>query len=76
VQRRIEQIIRRLGQPEVPLSAEELQTLRAVEVLESAGTPEARRQSEALAKGAPESRLTQEAKASLERLTKQAVSGR
>ncbi len=46
-------------------------SLRTVEVLEIAGTPEARQVLEQLAKGAPEARLTQEAKASLERLAKQ-----
>jgi WD40 repeat protein len=42
--------------------------LRAVEVLERIGTPAAREVLETLAKGAPEARLTQEAKASLQRL--------
>jgi hypothetical protein len=70
VQRRIEQIIKHLEQPETLPSAEQLQALRAVEVLEMTGTPEARRLLEALAKGAPETRLTQEAMASLDRLIK------
>jgi hypothetical protein len=39
--------------------------------LESVDTPEARVHLEALANGAPESRLTHEAKASLARLTRQ-----
>jgi hypothetical protein len=42
--------------------------LRAVEVLERIGNAEARRVLEALAKGAPEARLTREARTSLERL--------
>jgi WD40 repeat protein len=47
-----------------------LRVLRAVEVLEHTGTAEARRLLEALAAGAAEARLTQEAQASLERLGK------
>jgi WD40 repeat protein len=49
-------------------TAEELQALRAVETLELIGTKEARRLLERVARGAPEVRLTQEAKASLARL--------
>jgi WD40 repeat protein len=48
--------------------SESLAQLRAIEVLEYAGSNEARRGLEVMAKGAPESRLTQEAKESLERL--------
>jgi WD40 repeat protein len=43
---------------------------RALQVLEQIGTPEARKVLEAVAKGDPENRLTQEARASLERLPK------
>jgi hypothetical protein len=67
LRQRIQQLLEQL---ETAPSAERLQALRAVEVLEIVGTPEARRLLEALASGAPEARLTQEAKASLERLTK------
>jgi hypothetical protein len=42
--------------------------LRAVAVLEDLGTPAARELLEGLAAGAPEARLTREAKASLRRL--------
>ena len=50
-----------------------LRALRAIEMLEDIGTLEARRVLERLAKGAPEARLTQEAKASLERLALQPI---
>jgi hypothetical protein len=49
-------------------SPEKLRSLRAVEVLEKIETPEACGVIKGLATGAPEARLTQEAKASLERL--------
>jgi hypothetical protein len=47
---------------------EKLRQLRALEVLEQIGTPEARKLLQTLTKGAPESRLTREAKAALQRL--------
>jgi sugar lactone lactonase YvrE len=47
-----------------------LQAYRAIAVLEHIGTPEARRVLRTVAAGAPEARLTQEARASLERLTR------
>ena len=52
------------------LSPEQLQVLRAIEVLEHIASDEARQVLAGLASGAPEARLTQEAKASLERLAK------
>jgi WD40 repeat protein len=50
-----------------------LRTLRAIEVLEHIGTPEAKQVLETLATGAEHARLTREAKASLERLKKRVV---
>jgi hypothetical protein len=52
------------------LNIHDLQKLRAVEVLEYIGIPEACQLLEELAKGAPTARITQEAKASMERLAK------
>jgi hypothetical protein len=49
---------------------EDLRHIRAVEVLEGLGTPEARNLLEELAKGAADATLTREAKASLRRLGK------
>jgi RNA polymerase sigma factor (sigma-70 family) len=64
LRRRLEQLRGRLAVP----SGDPLRALRAVEVLEHIGSPEARQLLEKLASGAPEARLTREAKASLERL--------
>jgi WD40 repeat protein len=50
------------------LSDEELQLLRAVEVLEHTGAPGVRQVLKMLTTGAPEARLTREARASLDRL--------
>jgi WD40 repeat protein len=64
-------VTRLLAQVEIPISAPELlRVLRAIEVLEHLGTPEARELLEALAGGAAEARPTWEAKASLKRLAK------
>jgi hypothetical protein len=52
---------------------EELRRVRAVEVLELIGTPEARRLLEELAGGEPAARLTREASSSLRRLTHRGV---
>ncbi len=51
-----------------------LRSLRVMAVLEDIGIPEARRLLEELAKGTPESRLTREAKATLQRLQRRAAS--
>jgi hypothetical protein len=55
------------------LSEESLQALRAIELLERIGTPEARQVLEHLAKGLEGARLTEEAQASLERLARGSV---
>jgi RNA polymerase sigma factor (sigma-70 family) len=64
--RRLEQLQGRL---EVP-TGELLRGLRAIEILERIATQEARQVLHKLADGAPEARLTREAKATLERLEK------
>jgi hypothetical protein len=67
VRRRIELL---LEKQELLKSPARLQALRAIEVLETIGTPEAMRVLQKLADGAPESQQTREAKASLQRLAK------
>jgi WD40 repeat protein len=67
--RRIERLLVKLETP--LLSGAQLQAVRVTTLLERIGTSEARRLLEDLAKGAPEARLTREAKASLERLSNQ-----
>jgi WD40 repeat protein len=64
--RRAEEVLRELDWPVT--SPERLQAGRALQVLEQIGTAEARQVLEALAKGWPEARLTQDAKAALRRL--------
>jgi hypothetical protein len=68
--RRIDQILTGRGAVTDP---ELLRAIRGVEVLERIGTPEARRLLQALAGGAPDARLTREARASLVRLTRRPV---
>jgi WD40 repeat protein len=70
VRRRMEGLLERLERS-VP-AADLLRELRALAVLERAGTAEARALLAELARGNPGARLTREAKASLERLTKAA----
>jgi hypothetical protein len=65
---RIERVLGKLNAA-LP-SGEELRALRAVEALEAMGTAEAMGVLAPLAKGSPGARLTEEAKASLERLAK------
>jgi HEAT repeat protein len=68
--RRIEQLLSAIPMLQPP---EQLRGLRAIEVLEHIGTPEAQDVLTTLGKGAPEARVTREAKASLERLAKRAA---
>jgi WD40 repeat protein len=66
--RRLESLLHKLRKES--LAPVRLRELRALEVLEQVGGPGARQNLEALAGGMPEARLTQEAKAALERLGK------
>jgi hypothetical protein len=72
VRRRLNELLRKLSPP--VLSPEHLRTIRAVAVLEDTNTPQARELLRALSESAPAARLTQEAKASLERLAKRPAS--
>jgi hypothetical protein len=63
VRRRADQLLRLLDKEFNPLRRS-----RCLEVLEHAGTPEARRLLAALARGAPHAALTTEARAALDRL--------
>jgi WD40 repeat protein len=66
VRRRLDRLLERLQGP--VRSPEELRGLRAIEVLERIGTPDARQVLKVLAGGAPGARPTREAKRSLQRL--------
>jgi WD40 repeat protein len=61
------------GLDRVELPPYELRDVRAIGVLEQAGTPEARRILTNLAGGTPKARLTREAKAAIERLAQRSV---
>ena len=74
VRKRVQGILDHLRGPVT--QPELLQALRGVAVLEDIGTSEARRLLQELAKGAPEARLTREAKAALRRLDFRGPSGR
>jgi WD40 repeat protein len=67
LRRRAEALLEQLDPVKMPSY---IRALRAVEILERLGTSDARKVLENLATGAPEVRLTKEAKASLERLAK------
>jgi hypothetical protein len=66
--RRLERLVTDLSAPVT--SPERLRALRAVEALEKSGASEARQLLAKLAGGTPEARLTREARAALERLSK------
>src|SRR5207237_2900191 len=72
--RRLQALIEKHDQRRRNPSTDRLRALRAIELLELAGTPEARQLLEKLARGAQGARLTQEAKAALERLGKRSAS--
>jgi hypothetical protein len=72
LRRRVEQLLRDAE----AMSHEQLRLLRAVELLEQVGSPEARQVLRALASGAPEVRRTREAKAALNRLARRPVPAR
>ena len=71
VRQRIEQLLSKIEQEQLP--PESIRAVRAVEVLEYIGSPEAKAVLETLAGGAEGARLTKEAKASLARLNRQEV---
>jgi hypothetical protein len=64
---RVERVLEKLATGQAP-PPDVLQALRAVEVLEQAGGPEAREVLQTLSQGAAGAKLTKQAKASLERL--------
>jgi hypothetical protein len=66
--RRLERILAPLQEQDPP--GDTLQALRAVEVLEQVGTPEAEEVLKAVTKDAAEERLRQEAQSSLQRLAR------
>jgi predicted NACHT family NTPase len=66
LRRRLKKLLGQMWSP----SPEQLRSLRALEALELAGTLEARQLLQKIADGAPEARLTREAKAALERLAR------
>ncbi len=66
--RRLEDLLEKSGPAWWDVSGERLRSLRAVEVLELAGTKDARETLATLAGGAGGARLTEQAKAALERL--------
>jgi hypothetical protein len=68
VKRRATRILRKINPGE--MSPEELRVLRGVQVLESIGTPQARKVLETFARGAPGLRLTEEAALAVARLAR------
>jgi len=70
IRRRVEDLLKEIDRNKREPSPQQLQPLRAVEVLEHIGTSEAKAILERLAQGTPALRLTEDAKGSLERFTK------
>lgn len=75
VRRRLDALLKKQKHETWNLSADRLRMVRAIEALEYMATREAKQVLATLAKGASEARLTQEAKATLERLDKRAAQG-
>jgi WD40 repeat protein len=75
VRSRVERLLEALDLQRKMRFPSRLRTGRAVQALEYAGGPEARGLLEELARGAPEARLTQEARAALRRLAARAMPG-
>jgi hypothetical protein len=73
--RRIERLLGKIDSGKLALYPDSLRAIRGLEVLERAGTREALAVLQALAKGAPEARLTQEAQRTLGRLAKRPPPG-
>jgi hypothetical protein len=73
IRRRIEEILKEIERGKLEPSGRHLRPVRAVEVLEHIGTPEARNILSQLTEGTPGLRLTEEAKGSLERLRKKDI---
>jgi hypothetical protein len=71
VRQRAQRILDKVQAERLP--ADQVRVLRALEVLETIGTPEARQVLEALARGALDARLTQEAHAACHRLAARAA---
>jgi WD40 repeat protein len=68
VRQRIEQLLGQLHGRAIP--PQQVRVVRAIEVLEQIGTPEARLVLEAMSKGAPGARVTQDAQTALKRISK------
>jgi RNA polymerase sigma factor (sigma-70 family) len=73
VRRRLEALLEKQSRQEWDPSRERLHALRALEVLELLATPDARQMLQSLTAGAPEARLTRDAKASLGRVGRRAT---
>ncbi len=73
MRRRVEELLKEIARNKLEPSAQQLRPVRAAEVLEHIGTPEAKEIVDRLAQGAPGLRLTEEAKGSLERMKKKEI---
>jgi hypothetical protein len=73
--RQLEELVEKQDQRRWSPSPERLRTVRALQVLELAGTPEARRTLETLAHGAPGAWLTEDARACLRRQDRRGPTG-